>query len=272
MAKCALCGAKIGRNTHSREHVFPEWLEKLFVPEGEDETIPYVRRSQVRNEAMERQEWKDIPFNMRVKALCKPCNEEWCNEIETEAKPSLIPMICNQPFTLDAPTQTSLAIWATKTLLMLQLTHAKKRRSVADDSFRWFREHRWPLPNEQVWIGRYDGTGDWPVSYRHYGMLINQKGAVPSPPDHVNAHISAVGVGHLVCLLFGHVIDGGPSIKPKAGTLAAALRPIWPALGGSVAFPPAKTVEGNTGLDRLVSTLGDADAFHQGKPQVPPNI
>lgn len=37
---------------------------------------------------------------------------------------------------------------------------------------RWFREHRWPLEHEQVWIGRYDGMGDGPVTYHHYAPSV----------------------------------------------------------------------------------------------------
>jgi hypothetical protein len=264
MAECVLCCAKIGRNTHSREHVFPDWLEQLFVPEGDSDTelVPYVRRFQRRGGTMEREEWEDIPFNMRVKDLCKPCNNQWCNGIETEAKPILLPLIAAQRKTLDASDQTSLAIWATKTLLMLQLTHKEKERSVHGESFRWFRAHRWPLPNEQIWVARYDGEGDWPVSYRHYGISMHEASRA-DPSAQVNAHCLAISIGHLVFLAFGHMIENGPRAEVTRGKPAvAALRPIWPALGNTVEFPPPGLLVGNAGLDAIVDAFGDADEFH----------
>ena len=219
---------------------------------------------------MQRSEWEDIPFNMRVRNLCQPCNNEWCNDIELEAKPLLIPMLYARPVTLDAAAQTSLAIWATKTMLMLQMTHQGNQRSIEQDAYGWFRKHRWPLSNEQIWIARYDDEGDWPVSYRHYGMLINKKDSIPHPPHHVNAHIASISIGHLVFLLFGHVIKDRPSIRIKAGTPAAAtLRAIWPALGDSVDFPPPGLVEGDSGLDAMTGSIGDVGAFHDGTTQVP---
>ncbi len=267
MAGCILCGEAFtqGRK-RSKEHVFPEWLEKLFVPEGEQELIQYHRRFKSRGEPMQREEWEDIPFNLRV-TLCEPCNNKWCNDIEREARPFLLPLIAGQPCSLGADAQVALAIWTTKTLLMLQRTHKGKERSIEDSAFRWFRQHRWPLPNEQLWIGRYDGSGDWPTSYRHYGMLIRKKPAVPQPPKGLNAHCASIAIGHLVFLAFGHTHPDGPVAGIKSGTVAAAtLRPIWPALGDTVEFPPPGIVDGNSGLDAIIDAFGDAQAFHEGRP------
>jgi hypothetical protein len=274
MADCFLCGAPFGPDRRrSHEHVFPEWLEKVFVPEGNKELTQYKRRFQRHGEPMQHEEWEDIPFNMRVSGLCEPCNGQWCSEIENEAKPILLPMLAGRSIALNASAQTSLAVWATKTLLMLQQTHKERERSIDGTLFRWFREHRWPLPNEQIWIGRYDGSGDWPVSYRHYGMLIRKKTPVPVTDHHVNSHIAAISVGHLVFLAFGHTHEDRPRAGIKPGTPAAAtLRPIWPVTGDTVDFPPPGIVDGNSGLDAMIAAFGDAEAFHQGRPQTPPSL
>jgi hypothetical protein len=211
---------------------------------------------------METDTWEDASFNIRVKDLCKPCNNEWCNEIETDAQPVLMPLILGNHATPDASEQTTLAIWAIKTVLMLQMTHKDNRRSVAVEDFHWFRQHRWPLPNEQIWIAHYDGTGDWPVSYHHYGFLLYDPAttnAVDSP-DNVNGHVVALSVGHLVFVAFGHTIRGGPSATPS-GPIVAKLRQIWPTTGAPVDFPLRVTVAGNDGLRALVDAFGDAERF-----------
>ncbi|MGO9490067.1 MAG: hypothetical protein ACLQBB_13705, partial [Solirubrobacteraceae bacterium] len=69
-------------------------------------------------------------------------------------------------------------------------------------------------------------------------------------------------------LAFGHTHEDRPSARIKPGTPAeAALRPIWPAFGESIDFPPPGTVDGNSGLDAMIDALGDAAAFHEGRPQ-----
>jgi hypothetical protein len=111
---------------------------------------------------------------------------------------------------------------------------------------------------------RYDGADEWPVSYRHYGMSIYDA-AVSEPPEHPNAHVAVITIGYLVFLAYGNnreppvtaVVD-----PDKPGI--AALQPIWPALGGSIDFPPPGLIVGSTGLDALADAFGDVAAF-QGR-------
>ena len=123
---CALCNTEVGGD-FSREHVFATWMRKLFLIE--DERITYRRGFQERGEPLDPEEWEDAPFNLRVKDLCKPCSNEWCGRIEDEARPIMTPMILGQSIKLDASAQTSLVVWATKTLLMPQ--RGRDRREVA---------------------------------------------------------------------------------------------------------------------------------------------
>jgi len=271
MAECILCGAAIGRNTHSRQHVLPEWLKQYFVPEDNaTEPALHIRKLKRRGEEMNNEEWNAVPFNMRIKDMCKPCNNEWCNKIENEAKALLIPMIAGAPISLDVAQQTALANQAMLIALMLQLTHAEGERSIALDAYRWFRRERHPLPNEQMWVARYDGTGEWPTSYRHYGMSIFDA-AVADPPDDVNAHALAFSVGHLVVVAFGHTIDHELRIGVSDGPASVVLHPIWPARS-NVEFPGPGYVQGAGGLDALVDGFGDAAAFHSDNPQTGPTI
>jgi hypothetical protein len=267
VAECVLCGNTIGRGTHSRQHVFPDWLEQFFIPQDEaGEPIEYQRKLKRRGEQMRTEEWRDLPFNMKVKVLCKPCNNEWCNELENAAKPLLIPMIGGNKLTLTAVDQTAIATWATLLILMLQLTHRDGERSIADDAYRWFRKWGAPLPNEQIWIALYDGAGEWPVSYRHYGMSI-YPAAVSKPPEDLNAHGLVITIGYLAIVGFGHTLGGSLQVSPQRGAPTALLRALWPTLGDSVEFPGIGLISGSDGLDALVEGFGDADAFHADQPQ-----
>jgi hypothetical protein len=58
------------------------------------------------------------------------------------------------------------------------------------------------------------------------------------------------------------MIENGPYARTMAGTnSAAAMRPIWPALGSNVEFPPAGLVVGDHGLRAMLDAFGDADDF-----------
>jgi hypothetical protein len=267
VAECILCGATIGRNTHSRQHVFPEWLKQYFLPDDGTETrAPHIRKLKRRGEPMSDMEWEATPFNMRIKDMCKPCNNEWCNAIENDAKPLLIPMIAGEQIWLDVEQQGVLATQAMLIALMLQLTHAERQRSIPLSAYHWFRKWRMPLANEQMWVALYDGSGEWPTSYRHYGMSIFDA-AVSDPPDDVNAHALAFTIGHLVVISFGHTVDHEIRVGLKDGAPSAVIRPIWPIRPAGTGFPGNGRVEGAGGLHSLVDGFGDASAFHADGPQ-----
>lgn len=253
MAECVLCGTKIGRNTRSREHVFAKWIRDLFPDEGPSKQ---TRRTQVRGGPLEVEEWEDTSLNLRVKDVCKPCNNEWCQEIDNEAQPILEPLIRGEQTTLDASAQLTATVWATKTLLLLQRTHKDGKHSIPDREYRWFRERRWPLENEQLWVGRHDGTGEWPIAYHHYAFDLYEKstGQAVDSPDESHGYVAAFSVGHLFFRAFGHTIKNGPKIMP-GGPFSGVLRQVWPATGASVDWPPPISIPGDEGMHETIAVL-----------------
>jgi hypothetical protein len=260
MAECVLCGTTIGRNTQSREHIFAKWIRDMFPADpATDGRTKQTRKTQMRGSAIEVEEWQDIPLNLSVKNLCKPCNNEWCDQMDNEAQPILEPMIRGQRTTLDATKQMIVTTWATKTLLMFQQTHKDNRRAIPAHEFRWFREHRWPLENEQMWLGVYDGTGEWPVLYEHYGFELFDPALGPpvDSPDVVHGYVVAFSVGHLLFRAFGHVVKDGPRVMP-GGSFAGVLSQIWPASGANVTWPPPITVSGDEGVHAIIAVFDDS--------------
>jgi hypothetical protein len=264
VAECVLCGATIGRNTRSQEHIFAKWIRDLFPDTGRTKQ---KRKTQLRGDALQVEEWEDTPLNVRVKDVCKPCNNEWCEAIDTEAQPVLEPMIRGRAARLDPAEQLIVAVWANKTFLLLQRTHKDHRRSIPDSEYRWFREHRWPLANEQVWIGQYDGTGDWPISYHHYGFELFDRAAGPpvDSPDVVHGYVIAFTVGHLLFRAFGHIVKDGPTVMP-GGPFVTVLRQVWPASGDTVEWPPVTVVSGDGGLHALIAVFDDSWQAHHAPP------
>jgi hypothetical protein len=250
MAECALCGADAGR---TREHVFAKWIRDLF---PDTERSKQTRKTQIRGGEIEVEQWEDVPLNLCVNDICRRCNSEWCQAVDDEAQPVLEPLIRGRPSTLGAPQQLIAATWATKTLLLLQLTHREDKRSIPDREYRWFHNHRWPLENEQVWIGRHDGTGDWPVGYHHYAFdLYNAAtGETVDSPDESHGYAVAFSVGYLFFRAFGHTIKDGPKVMP-GGPFSGVLRQIWPSTGDAVAWPPPISIPGDDGMHETIAVL-----------------
>jgi len=226
---CIYCGAVIGRRTHSREHVYADWIRGLFVQAPPAERLTVVRQMQTRGEPLAEEQWPDYLFNQRVKDLCIACNSGFSSEIENAAKPALTALIEGKTVTLRPDAQMRVAVWAMKLVLNLQHSHGGHRFTIPASEFRWFREHRWPIPGEQIWLGAYDGSGDWPASYRHFGLTVGPAG-MEHRPDAVNGHAVAVAVGHLVIRAIGNTLDKG-TIRIPPPELAHTLVQIWPATG-----------------------------------------
>lgn len=251
---CIYCGARIGRGTHSREHVFAEWIRSLFVQTPPNERLTVVRHTQGRDQPLVAEEWLDEPFNLRVKDLCRPCNSGFSSDIENAAKPMLTALIQGDPVVLRPDAQMRVAVWAMKLILNLQHSHSGHRLTIPASDFRWFRQHRWPLPGEQLWLAAYDGSGDWPASYRHFGLSLLPAGSEYRPQP-TNGHAVAVAVGHLVIRAVGNTLDKG-TIRVPPPEIAHALVQLWPASGNEIRWPPPAITSGNAGLLSLVSTVG----------------
>ncbi len=147
--RCVFCGASDAKI--SNEHAWPNWIRSLFPPTPT--TIIGTRPSK-----------RPITFYPRpddmgvtVNAVCKPCNEGWMEDLETEVRPFLTLMIRDGVETaLTRRQQATLVRWAVKTAMVFEFTS----RSAPFYSF----EQRDALRNGRVpgstvlWIGRYEGA------------------------------------------------------------------------------------------------------------------
>src|SRR4051812_5525667 len=84
IAKCAFCPdtAKI-----TGEHIWSEWMRALFsatrfrfIQRGEDGSVL--------------NEWPSDEINLKANVVCKPCNEGWMSNLESQhAKPAMTDLI-----------------------------------------------------------------------------------------------------------------------------------------------------------------------------------
>jgi hypothetical protein len=215
----------------TKEHVFSVWMGPLFpdVPDAD-----HVRRFEELDGSQEEgNEWSAPPFTWTVRDVCAPCNNGWMADLENRAKPLLSPLIQDQARPLTLPDMMVVATWATKTVLVAGLAAPGERETASAESYRWFGEHRQPLPGGVVWIGRYTGDGQWPFSlHQHGGSFVTV--------DEVafrNFH-AVLAVGHLALAVFGHEMPGDP---PISGSSSPRRLLIWPTTT-PVHWPPDESM------------------------------
>jgi hypothetical protein len=202
---CIFCGQDRKR---SREDVFPKWLHPLFPLLGEAE---YLRRLVSPSSRDEHRRPASSVFDVIVRDICTTCNNGWMSQLEQQVKPILMPMLLDQSRTLTAPEQHTLAMWATKTALTMQGANIGGERFTPAADYHWFHDHVAPLPNAHIWLCRYGGQGNWPLSVHQWGLTMRPPGAPePQPSDPVNGYSVVFAIGPVVFWLWGHSLTGGP--------------------------------------------------------------
>jgi hypothetical protein len=177
--------------------------------------------------------WAGAPFTWTVRDVCAACNNGWMADLETEAQPILTPLIEDRAGPLTLPQMAVAATWATKTVLVAGRAMPGEREVMPADSYRWFGDHRQPLPGGIVWLGRYTGDGQWPFSlHQHGGSFVDADGT-----QYPNFHV-VFAVGHLALAVFGYELPGAPQIT---GSSSPRRQLIWPAWSPTY-WPPEESM------------------------------
>lgn len=232
--RCVFCGA---RRALTIEHAWPEWIVERW---GRGD-YHHVHRT----EAGAFREYSAPNLAVRVRRVCKVCNHGWMSDLENKSKRLLIWLMELRSLHLSTEDQNLVALWATKTAMMLGFTHPT-RRSIADADYHHLYEHQQPPPFTHVWIARYGGSEPDPF-YRHHGLQFD------SPSGRRGTGYGAtMCLEHLVLRVFGH--DLGEELElAHHPQVARAQRVIRPATGGC-SWPPSGAMD-------AAGLLAYADAF-----------
>lgn len=246
MDPCLFCGATDGDPTD--EHVVPQWARRPFSIQG---PVTVLRSDRPRSEEkllVGRMQALNLVLRHE---LCAPCNNDWLAGIERAVKPILEPMaVSAKPTTLGPKAQALLALWATKTVLMLERALRQiypDRRPIrgyiaSAQEFAWIRANNEPPPRSLVWLGCWDCRQETPLMYEPSAAgLPTADGAV------VTGHLTTFALGFVAFQVFTvdfiaaeqHRADVWNTRPPAV--LAPALLRIWPHLLGvrSISWPPA---------------------------------
>lgn len=152
--QCAFCGST---KRIEAEHVWPHWAAELFADEG---TFAYYRQFVgVGYEPEAPSAWSQKPFELKVRAVCKSCNNGWMSDLETAAKDMLFgSAFSGHGRVLSRGGQRTLAGWALKTAMMAEHTNARSRRGIPGVEYEHLWEHREPSANVRIWLASYAGA------------------------------------------------------------------------------------------------------------------
>jgi hypothetical protein len=229
-AGCIFCGDK----PVTREHVFPQWLNGVLPQQQEWRA---QERARIFRPGSARRTQLSIPrrrvgkplTDTQVKVVCRACNNGWMNDIEEQARLCLIPMIRGSSCLIDPRSAASVATWAVKTTMMLEITDLASQAHHTPD-YDWVWRERLPPPGTRVWAGLLADTEDWGIRAQHWGLLYG--GANIDLP--CNSHQTTIGLHHVLLVVVGSRVEGFP--YPPLGQVAPLIR-LWPG-PSAIPWPP----------------------------------
>jgi hypothetical protein len=210
--------------------------------------------------------------------LCKKCNNVLLGRLEQVVQPILEPMAVRcEPTTLDLASQRLLAVWAIKTVYLLELairqrypgTRLVEGYQPSRSEIGWLLaqlEHRpaklvEPPPYSMVWLACWDCMTPSAVNR---GSMVNyapSAAPLPTPPDgnEVVGQFTTLAVGFAVFQVFTVDFVEAEVRKAKGwnpdppDSIAHVIPLIWPhrLYAGDVAWPPP--VFPNDSFDRLAN-------------------
>ena len=171
--RCAFCGGP----ANSREHVFPDWMHKLY-------PVQQVNINCEHSLVATRQ-YTERASNRRVRLVCARCNNGWMSDIERAAKPVLEALFQGQRVLLRRSEQTLIATWFTKTALVEHLTQPI-RDPITHEHREYIYNVRQPPPESHVWLGTADFLPN--SRGRSFFQGIEFKSTLPEGPRTVHTY------------------------------------------------------------------------------------
>lgn len=229
---CAFCGTE---REVTIEHAWPEWIVERW-GRGDYRHIHSTEEGVLR-------EYAARTLEVRVKRACKVCNEGWMSDLEDDTKRLLVWLMELRSLHMSAEDQAQVALWATKTAMMLGFTHPQ-RRNIPDSGYHYVYKHRQPPPFNYVWLASYTGSPDEPM-YRHHGLKLTSDSGRSG-----NAYGATMCIERLVLRVFGHDLGEELRVVPRDPQMDRLIRP------GSVrcTWPPSRAMD-------AVGLRAYADAF-----------
>lgn len=120
----------------SKEHVWPSWVRERLPESVRERRIDYVFKDSARGGEFRRVAQQPI-FDLRVRSVCKPCNEGWMSRIEVGASRFASGMLEGRGRLLHSGGQTALARWALLKAMVGQLVfRSSPKESIPPSHYR----------------------------------------------------------------------------------------------------------------------------------------
>jgi hypothetical protein len=247
MAKqCLFCDNK----ANSKEHLWSDWILQRLGTQPTRIKMGKAPATTMDHSVVE------------VRCVCNiQCNGGWMSALESENIPVIGRLMENTAVPLDAPQETSLALWAVMKAMVLDAVNAKKRgHFFTRNECEALRLHRRIPDKTVVQIGAFERKG-----YLATGTIVWFD--FPNAPKAAKASITTFVIGYLViqAVTVHHepehenaLVEG---VSIRDGEWDKLLIRIWPAGTRATTWPPQATFS-NSGPSSIAALQ---DRWKMGK-------
>jgi len=240
MRSCIFCG-NLGL---TREDAWPLWLMRKFPKKSTG-----MMEGQIGNKALP--PWHLISPELKVKFICKDCNNGWMSRLEDLVKPILEPIFNQETFLINYQQQSIFSAWAVKTTMVLEAIHNNGFLFYLPAERTSLMENLHPPALTYVWIAKcVDHLGCYSSASKLTGWTYDL-------PGHISGYCSTIGFGPLALQVVSMRLPGSTQVESavistsKAEPWSQATICVWPIQMEKQKWPPSLGLLGEAGLEEL---------------------
>jgi hypothetical protein len=251
---CIFCGG----SPTTREHIWASWLgqhiKKTKVNFSSSMTI--VNLDRTRQDIVK--VWGGDPHGRRLQIVCRSCNNHWMSDLQTVAKPVLIPLIAGKSIVLTSDRQKALAAWAAMSVICAEYFYPERAATSVTDR-RWFFKNRVPSHNMRIWIGDFDRQ-KWKAVWAHSSLRISEREGKypwtvhPDGTPRPNTQTTTFVVGRLFIHAYSCPFPEILNAEKAVNAVDQRLSQIWPPRHSFLVWPPTDTLS-DRDADRLTAAI-----------------
>ena len=252
--KCIFCG----QNASSKEHIWSQWMHDMLpAPE------PHFKHSRLiydyhpdsgisQRGASERQ--GDLR-TVRIRVVCRECNQGWMNDLEQLARPFLEPLIQGSPVALDNEQMTIVAQWITLKCFISEHERSNNALTPLDDRLALKRQGKIPA-YYRIYSASHN-VGPKTGMTRHSNCMFFNSEDFLNPPVDTPKNIQVISLV-LGCAFFYIVASRVPNFGDFVAHLVnpkLAGRRIWPQMHFEMVWP-GQPILSLANVDYISESLG----------------
>lgn len=249
---CLFCQEKFDEATgrkRTREHIYGDWmrphLEEVIGPGTHTRT-----KSTFENLEADKRTYRGFPAQQAVQGVCEACNSGWLSEIQTAARPTLLPLFTKpRKRVVGVDAQHALVAWAYRAALLVGVKAGEA--AIPESDLHDFHRTREPPDSCEVVMVLSAHRG---YTYLDQRLIRVQEAGRPRPTA-PNGFATLVCVGHV-----GFYVVRWDEVKPQTGlsrlygTYRRSVATIRPS-NAPILWPPQVALDHHQ-LDSLANVIG----------------